>query len=106
MTTSAQNGETQVVQRGARNHRPVGPHYKWVALTNTTLGVLMASIDSSIVLISLPAIFNGIHVNPLAPGETNYFLWILLGYMVVTATLLVTFGRISDMFGRVKLYNL
>src|SRR5581483_6636480 len=106
MTTSAQNGETQVVQRGARNHRPVGPHYKWVALTNTTLGVLMASIDSSIVLISLPAIFNGIHVNPLAPGETNYFLWMLLGYMVVTATLLVTFGRISDMFGRVKLYNL
>ncbi len=88
------------------SNRPVGPHYKWVALTNTTLGVLMASIDASIVLISLPAIFNGIHVNPLAPGETGYFLWILLGYMVVTATLLVTFGRISDMFGRVKLYNL
>lgn len=86
--------------------RPVGPHYKWIALTNTTLGVLMASIDTSIVLISLPAIFNGIHVNPLAPGETNYFLWILLGYMVVTATLLVTFGRISDMFGRVRFYNL
>jgi len=68
--------------------------------------VLMASIDSSIVLISLPAIFNGIHVNPLAPGETGYFLWILLGYMVVTATLLVTFGRISDMFGRVRFYNI
>jgi EmrB/QacA subfamily drug resistance transporter len=84
----------------------VGPHYKWIALTNTTLGVLMASIDASIVLISLPAIFNGIHVNPLAPGETDYFLWILLGYMVVTATLLVTFGRISDMFGRVRFYNL
>ena len=66
----------------------------------------MASIDISIVLISLPAIFNGIHINPLAPGETNYFLWILLGYMVVTTTLLVTFGRISDMFGRVRLYNL
>lgn len=86
--------------------RPVGPHYKWIALTNTTLGVLMASIDTSIVLISLPAIFNGIHVNPLAPGETDYFLWILLGYMVVTATLLVTFGRISDMFGRVRFYNM
>jgi len=54
----------------------------------------------------MPAIFNGIHVNPLAPGETSYFLWLLLGYMVVTATLLVTFGRISDMFGRVRLYNL
>lgn len=90
----------------SRTRRPVGPHYKWVALTNTTLGVLMASIDASIVLISLPAIFNGIGVNPLAPGETNYFLWLLLGYMVVTATLLVTFGRISDMFGRVKFYNL
>ncbi len=66
----------------------------------------MASIDTSIVLISLPAIFNGIHINPLAPGETGYFLWLLLGYMVVTATLLVTFGRISDMFGRVRMYNL
>lgn len=90
----------------ARSMRPIGPHYKWVALSNTTLGVLMATINSSILLISLPAIFQGIHINPLAPGETNYFLWMLLGYMVVTATLLVTFGRISDMFGRVRLYNL
>jgi EmrB/QacA subfamily drug resistance transporter len=89
-----------------RKNRPVGPAYKWIALSNTTMGVLMASIDTSIVLISLPAIFKGININPLAPGETNYFLWLLLGYMVVTATLLVTFGRISDMFGRVKLYNL
>ncbi len=97
---------TQVAQRTPRVNRPIGPRYKWIALTNTTLGVLMASIDASIVLISLPAIFNGIHINPLAPGETNYFLWMLLGYMVVTATLLVTFGRISDMFGRVRMYNL
>ena len=66
----------------------------------------MATIDSSIVLISLPVIFKGIHINPLAPGETGYFLWMLLGYMVVTATLLVTCGRISDMFGRVRFYNL
>ncbi|MGI0134246.1 MAG: MFS transporter, partial [Candidatus Micrarchaeaceae archaeon] len=64
-----------------RRDRPVGPAYKWIALSNTTLGVLMASIDASIVLISLPAIFNGIHINPLAPGETGYFLWLLLGYM-------------------------
>src|SRR6266705_4311769 len=92
-------------QKG-RRYRPVGPSYKWIALSNTTLGVLMASIDISIVLIALPAIFNGIHVNPLAPGETNYFLWLLLGYMAVTATLLVTFGRISDMFGRVRFYNM
>jgi MFS family permease len=93
-------------RRIPRSQRPIGPRYKWVALTNTTLGALMASIDGSIVLIALPAIFKGIHVNPLAPGESGYFLWLLLGYMVVTATLLVTFGRISDMFGRVRLYNL
>jgi EmrB/QacA subfamily drug resistance transporter len=84
----------------------VGPRYKWVALSNTTLGILMATINANIVLIALPAIFNGIGINPLAPGETNYLLWMLLGYLVVTATLLVTFGRISDMFGRVRLYNL
>jgi EmrB/QacA subfamily drug resistance transporter len=84
----------------------VGPRYKWVALSNTTLGILMATINANIVLIALPAIFNGIGVDPLAPGETNYLLWMLLGYMVVTATLLVTFGRISDMLGRVRLYNL
>ena len=95
-----------IEQHTSRAYRPVGPRYKWIVLTNTTLGVLMASIDTSIVLISLPAIFNGIHINPLAPGETNYFLWLLLGYMVVTTTLLVTFGRISDMFGRVRLYNM
>jgi EmrB/QacA subfamily drug resistance transporter len=84
----------------------VGPRYKWIALSNTTLGILMATINANIVLIALPAIFNGIGINPLAPGETNYLLWMLLGYMVVTATLLVTFGRISDMLGRVRLYNL
>jgi MFS family permease len=89
-----------------RRRRPVGPHYKWVALTNTTLGSLMATIDASIVLIAFPAIFKGIGINPLAPGEASYFLWLLLGYLVVTSTLLVTFGRISDMFGRVRLYNL
>jgi MFS family permease len=89
-----------------RRRRPVGPHYNWVALTNTTLGSLMATIDASIVLIAFPAIFNGIGINPLAPGEASYFLWLLLGYLVVTSTLLVTFGRISDMFGRVRLYNL
>ncbi|HLG63829.1 MAG TPA: MFS transporter [Ktedonosporobacter sp.] len=89
-----------------RLQRPVGPHYKWVALTNTTLGSFMATIDASIVLIAFPAIFKGIGIDPLAPGETGYFLWLLLGYLVVTATLLVTFGRISDMFGRVRLYNL
>jgi EmrB/QacA subfamily drug resistance transporter len=105
-TTTVQNKEGRSLWTSSRTSRPLGPHYKWVALSNTTLGVLMASIDASIVLISLPAIFNGIHIIPLAPGETDYFLWLLLGYMVVTATLLVTFGRISDMFGRVRFYNL
>jgi EmrB/QacA subfamily drug resistance transporter len=89
-----------------RARKAPGPRYKWVALSNTTLGMLMATINSSIILIAMPAIFNGIGINPLGPGETNYFLWMLLGYMVVTATLLVTFGRISDMFGRVRMYNL
>lgn len=89
-----------------RHHRAPGDNYKWIALSNTTLGVLMATINSSIILIAMPAIFTGIGINPLAQGETNYFLWMLLGYMLVTATLLVTFGRISDIFGRVKLYNL
>ncbi len=78
--------------------------YKWVALSNTTLGILMASIDSTIVLIALPAIFRGINIDPFSSFQ--YMLWILFGYSIVTATLLVTFGRLSDMFGRVKLYNL
>ncbi len=80
--------------------------YKWIALSNTTLGIFMASLDGSIILISLPAIFNGIGINPLAPGETDYLLWTLMGYLVVTASLLVAVGRISDIFGRVRLYNL
>src|SRR5689334_13640915 len=80
---------------------PVSDRYRWIVLSNTTLGILMATINSSILLISLPAIFRGIDINPLAPGESGYLLWILMGYMVITAVLLVTFGRISDMFGRV-----
>ena len=83
-----------------------GKNYKWIALSNTTLGTLMASINNNIVLISLPSIFNGLGINPLAPNETFYLLWILMGYSVVVATLLVSFGRLSDMFGRVRLYNL
>ena len=78
--------------------------YKWVALSNTTLGVLMASIDSTVVLVSLPAIFRGINLNPLT--SFPYLLWILFGYMIITATLLITCGRISDIYGRVRLYNM
>jgi MFS family permease len=78
--------------------------YKWVALSNTTIGTLMAAIDGTIVLISLPAIFRGISINPL--DSFQYLLWILFGYGLVTSTLLVSFGRISDMYGRVRLFNL
>ncbi len=78
--------------------------YKWVALSNTTLGTLMASIDGTIVLIALPSIFRGINIDPF--NSFQYLLWIMFGYSIITATLLVTFGRISDMFGRVRLYNL
>jgi MFS family permease len=80
--------------------------YKWIALSNTTLGVLMASIDGSIVIISLPAIFRGIGLDPLAPGNIGYLLWMILGYLLVSAVLVVVLGRLGDMFGRVKLYNL
>ncbi|HEU5003366.1 MAG TPA: MFS transporter [Actinomycetota bacterium] len=80
--------------------------YKWVALSNTTLGIFMAALDSSIVIISLPAIFRGIKLNPLLPSNIGYLLWMLMGYLVVTAVLVVTLGRIGDMLGRVKMYNL
>jgi MFS family permease len=79
--------------------------YKWVALSNTTLGVLMATVNSSIVIISLPAIFRGIHLDPLAPGNVGYLLWILMGYLLVTAVLVVTLGRLGDIYGRVRIYN-
>lgn len=89
-----------------RTSRPIPPGYKWVALVNTTLGILMAAINGTILIISLPAIFRGIHVNPLQGGQTSLLLWILLGFNVATTILLVSFGRISDSYGRVKLYNL
>jgi MFS family permease len=84
----------------------VGPGYKWIALSNTTLGVLMVTINSSIMLIALPDIFRGIGINPLQPGNTTLLLWLLMGFMVVTAVLVVSFGRLGDMFGRVRMFNL
>jgi MFS family permease len=81
------------------------PGYKWVALSNTTLGVLMATINASIVIISLPAIFRGINLDPLAPGNVGYLLWTLMGFLVVTAVLVVTLGRLGDIYGRVRIYN-
>ena len=78
---------------------------RWIVLSNTTLGVFIAGINQSIVIISLPAIFRGIHLDPLQPSNIGYLLWLLQGYMVVTAVLVVTFGRIGDIFGRVRMYN-
>ncbi|EQD28050.1 multidrug resistance protein, partial [mine drainage metagenome] len=80
--------------------------YKWVALSNTTIGILMASINGTIILISIPAIFNGIHINFLQSDSLVYLLWLLMGYNIVTTTLLVSFGRLSDIYGRIKLFNL
>ncbi|HJP76105.1 MAG TPA: MFS transporter [Pseudonocardiaceae bacterium] len=80
--------------------------YKWIVLSNTTLGVLIATVDGSIVIISLPAIFRGIGLDPLAPGNIGYLLWMILGYLLVTAVLVVALGRLGDMFGRVRMYNL
>ncbi len=79
--------------------------YKWVALSNTTLGVLIATIDASIVIIALPAIFRGLGLDPLAPGNIGYLLWMILGYLLVSAVLVVALGRLGDMFGRVRMYN-
>jgi MFS family permease len=80
--------------------------YKWIALVNTTMGVLMVTIDGSIVLIAMPDIFRGIGLDPLLPGNSFYLLWMILGYLVVTSVLVVSLGRLGDMYGRVRIYNL
>ena len=84
----------------------VSPKYKWIALSNTTLGVLMATINQSILIIALPIIFKGLKVNPLASGESSLLLWVLLGFSIAMTIFLVSLGRLSDIFGRVRLYNL
>ena len=83
-----------------------GKNYKWIALSNTTLGILMVTINQSILLISLPALFRGIKLNPLIPSNTSYFLWIFMGFILVTAVLVVSLGRVGDIYGRVRMYNL
>src|SRR6204780_2292752 len=97
-------------QPGANGRAPGGgrlrnTHYKWVALSNTTLGMLAATVNASIVIIALPAIFRGIHLNPLEPSNISYLLWMLMGYLVVSAVLVVTLGRLGDIYGRVRMYN-
>ncbi|MBO0894138.1 MAG: MFS transporter, partial [Acidimicrobiales bacterium] len=96
-TTAAERG-------GEASSRP--DRYKWIALSNTTLGILIATINQSIVLIALPNIFRGIHLNPLVPSNTSYLLWMLMGFIVVLAVTVVNLGRIGDMYGRVRMYNL
>jgi MFS family permease len=80
--------------------------YKWIALSNVTLGVLLAVLDGSIVLIAMPSIFRGIHLDPLVPANSFYLLWMILGFLVVTSVLIVSLGRLGDMYGRVRMYNL
>src|ERR1700756_3540298 len=92
-------------RRGSRSD-PRGENYKWIALSNCTLGVLLATLDASITLIAMPDIFKGIHLDPLVPANSFYLLWMILGFLVVTSVLIVSFGRLGDMFGRVRMYNL
>jgi MFS family permease len=90
-----------------RTEDPGSPdRYKWIALSNVTLGVLLATLDGSITLIAMPDIFRGIHLDPLVPANSFYLLWMILGFLVVTSVLIVSLGRLGDMYGRVKMYNL
>ncbi len=94
--------------RSGRNPRwdSSHPRYRWVALSNTTVGMLIVTINSSIMLISLPAIFRGLGLNPLQPGNIGYLLWMIMGYLLVTAVFVVSLGRLGDSLGRVRMYNL
>ena len=84
----------------------VGDRYRWIVLSNMLLAGLIVSIDSTIVLIALPSIFRGIHVDPLQPSNTKYMLWMIMGFLIVTAVLVVSLGRLGDIYGRVRVYNL
>ncbi len=91
--------------RAARPKPPKPDAYAWIALANTTAAIFMAALDGSIVIIALPAIFRGINLDPLSPGNISYLLWMIMGYRLVQAVLVVNLGRLGDMFGRVKMYN-
>src|ERR1700746_3509732 len=85
---------------------PANDRYKWIALSNVTLAMLLATIDASITLIAMPDIFRGIHLDPLQPANSFYLLWMILGFLVVTSVLVVGLGSLGDMYGRVRMYNL
>jgi MFS family permease len=95
----------RVSEAAGTSRNQADDHYKWIALSNTTLGMLSATVNASIVIISLPAIFRGINLNPLTAGNVSYLLWMLMGYLVVSAVLVVTLGRLGDIYGRVRMYN-
>jgi MFS family permease len=101
VATKASKEPAQTAETGGR-----GSAYKWIALSNTTLSMMMATIDASIVIIAMPAIFRGIKLNPLTAGNVTYLLWMIIGYLLVQSVVVVTLGRLGDMFGRVKIYNL
>ncbi|MFT4042688.1 MAG: MFS transporter, partial [Gordonia sp. (in: high G+C Gram-positive bacteria)] len=82
-----------------------GDRYRWIALSNTTAAVFMSALDGSIVIISLPAIFRGIDLDPLAAQNIGFLLWMIMGYRLVQAVAVTTLGRLGDMFGRVRIYN-
>jgi MFS family permease len=94
------------LKRPSNGHAGRSANYKWFALSNCTLAVLLATLDVSITLIAMPAIFRGIHLNPLVPSNSFYLLWMILGYMIVGSVLIVSLGRLGDMFGRVRIYNM
>jgi EmrB/QacA subfamily drug resistance transporter len=94
------------VGAGLAGADPRGDRYKWIALSNCTLGILLATLDASITLIAMPNIFRGIHLDPLVPANSFYLLWMILGYLVVSSVLIVSLGRLGDMYGRVRIFNL
>ena len=108
MSVSVRSSAVPPRTRGARPGigDPLPANYKWTALFISTLGMLMATIDGSIVLIALPDIFRGIGIDPLQPGNSFYLLWMILGFLVVTSVLVTTLGRLGDIYGRVRTYNL
>jgi len=105
-TTSEQAAGNQGTGESRATPGGQGRAYKWVALSNTTLAMTMATIDASIVIVAMPAIFRGIHLDPLTPGNVSFLLWMIMGYLLVQSVLVVTLGRLGDIFGRVKIYNL
>ena len=102
---SLSNGRRSISSAWSRPD-PRGENYKWIALSNCTLGVLLATLDASITLIAMPAIFRGIHLDPLVPANSFYLLWMIFGFLIVTSVLIVSLGRLGDMYGRVRIYNL